>query len=206
MRHALSSGSHVRQPAASLPSGSSRNVTALLEDVRAGREDALDELLPLVYDELRALAHRQRLRQGAAETINTTALVHDAYEKLARAPGDWNDRAHFFRVAATAMRQVIVDYARAQRAAKRGGDRHAVPLDGVALVAENRTDEVLALDEALDRLGALDARQSEVVTLRYFVGLTIPETAEVLGLSPATVKREWATARAWLHREMSRAT
>lgn len=188
-----------------MPPSPSQNVTALLEEVRDGRDGALDELLPLVYDELRALAHRQRLRQGAAETINTTALVHDAYEKLARAPGDWNDRAHFFRVAATAMRQVIVDYARAQRAAKRGGDRHAVPLDGVPLVAESRTDEVLALDEALGRLSALDARQGEVVTLRYFVGLTIPETAEVLGLSPATVKREWATARAWLHREMSHA-
>ena len=188
-----------------MPSGSPSDITALLDEVREGRTDALDELLPLVYDELRALAHRQRLRQGAAETINTTALVHDAYEKLARADGGWNDRAHFFRVAATAMRQVIVDYARAQRAAKRGGDRHAVPLDDVPLVAEHRTDEVLALDEALHRLGALDARQSEVVTLRYFVGLTIPETAEVLGLSPATVKREWATARAWLHREMSRA-
>lgn len=189
-----------------MPSGPPPNVTALLEEVRAGRADALAELLPLVYDELRALAHRQRLRQGAAETINTTALVHDAYEKLARADGGWHDRAHFFRVAAKAMRQVIVDYARAQRAAKRGGDRHAVPLDDVPLVAENRTDEVLALDEALGRLSALDARQSEVVTLRYFVGLTIPETAEVLGLSPATVKREWATARAWLHREMSHAS
>lgn len=187
-----------------MPSGSPPSVTALLGELRAGRADALDELLPLVYEELRALAHRQRLRQGAAETINTTALVHDAYEKLARVPGDWHDRAHFFRVAAMAMRQVIVDYARAQRAAKRGGDRHAVPLEDLALVAEHRTDEVLALDEALGRLSALDARQGEVVTLRYFVGLTIPETAEVLGLSPATVKREWATARAWLHREMSR--
>ncbi len=188
-----------------MPSGSPQNVTALLEDVRAGREEALDELLPLVYDELRALAHRQRLRQGAAETLNTTALVHGAYEKLVRAPGDWNDRAHFFRVAARAMRQVIVDYARAQQAAKRGGDRHAVSLDGIPLVAEARTEEVLALDEALSRLGALDERQSEVVTLRYFVGLTIPETAEVLGLSPATVKREWTAARAWLHREIGRA-
>src|SRR5690606_39591838 len=131
--HRVPTPDRLRHP---MPSASPQNVTALLEDVREGREEALDELLPLVYDELRALAHRQRLRQGAAETLNTTALVHGAYEKLVRAPGDWNDRAHFFRVAAKAMRQVIVDYARARQAAKRGGDRHAVPLDAVPLVAE----------------------------------------------------------------------
>lgn len=188
-----------------MPLGPRQDVTALLEEARAGRSEALKQLFPLVYDELRALAHRQRLRQGAAETLNTTALVHDAYEKLVRTPSGWNDRAHFFRVAARAMRQVLVDYARAQQAAKRGGGHGAVPLDGLPLLSEDRTEEVLALDEALSRLAALDARQSEVVTLRYFMGFTIPETAEILDLSPATVKREWAAARAWLHREISHA-
>ena len=181
------------------------DVTRLLAQVREGDTAALERLLPLVYQELRALARRQRSRRGSAETLNTTALVHEAYEKLARQDAGWNDRAHFFRVAAKAMRDVLVDYARQQQAAKRGGKQPDLALDEMRLVAIERTDEVLALDEALTRLAALDARQSEVVELRYFVGLTIPETAEVLGLSPATIKREWTAARAWLYREMSRA-
>ena len=187
-------------------------VTQLLAQACAGDAAALGALLPLVYAELRALAHRQRLRQGAAETLNTTALLHEAYEKLARAEGGgtaWNDRAHFFRVAAKAMRQVLVDYARAQSTEKRGGGAKPLPLDAAAtagaLFPAERAAEVVALDEALGRLSALDPRQGEVVALRYFVGLSIPETADVLGLSPATVKREWTAARAWLHREMTRA-
>ena len=184
-------------------------VTRLLALAREGDAAALDRLLPLVYDELRALAARQRRRRGGPETLNTTALVHEAYEKLARAEAAWNDRTHFFRVAARAMRQVLVDYARAQQAAKRGGAATPLPFETAeavgAVVPADRTDEVVALDEALDRLAALDPRQGEVVELRYFVGLTIPETADVLGLSPATVKRDWTAARAWLHREMSRA-
>ncbi|NNF57959.1 MAG: sigma-70 family RNA polymerase sigma factor [Rhodothermaceae bacterium] len=179
-------------------------MTWLLAQVREGDTSALERLLPLVYQELHALAHRQRRRRGAAETLNTTALVHEAYEKLARQDAGWHDRTHFFRVAAKAMRDVLVDYARQQQAAKRGGKHLHADLDETHLVAEERTDEVLALDEALNRLTALDARQGEVVELRYFVGLTIPETAEVLGLSPATIKREWTAARAWLHREMDR--
>lgn len=175
----------------------------MLARVRDGESGALDRLLPILYDELRALARRQR-RRSSSETINTTALVHEAYEKLARQDGGWSDRAHFFRVAAKAMRDVLVDYARQRKAAKRGGGQPDVPLDeGAALVADERTEEVLALDEALTRLAAIDARQGEVVELRYFVGLTIPETADVLGLSPATVKREWTAARAWLYREIS---
>ncbi|MDX1420728.1 MAG: sigma-70 family RNA polymerase sigma factor [Rubricoccaceae bacterium] len=180
-------------------------VTQLLAQVREGDPGTLDRLLSLVYDELRALAHRQRVRQGAAATLNTTALVHEAYEKLARADADWSNRTHFFRVAATAMRQVLVDYARAQATEKRGGPGRPLPFDEGCLVPAERAAEVVALDEALDRLSALDPRQGEVVELRYFVGLTIPETADVLGLSPATVKREWMAARAWLHREMTRA-
>jgi RNA polymerase sigma factor (TIGR02999 family) len=184
------------------------DVTRLLAEARAGDPAALDRLLPILYDELHALAHRERLRRGAAETLSTTALVHEAYEKLARADGGWNDRAHFFRVAATAMRQVIVDYARAQHAQKRGGGpaRSLENVPPLGLAVEARADEVLALDMALDRLSALDARQSEVVELRYFAGLTVPETADVLDVSPATVKRAWTAARAWLHREIERPT
>ncbi|HYE95782.1 MAG TPA: sigma-70 family RNA polymerase sigma factor [Rubricoccaceae bacterium] len=184
-------------------------ITRLLGEVRDGDPAALDRLLPLLYDELRALAHRQRQRHGAPETINTTALVHEAYERLGRSAGQWTDRAHFFRVAAKAMRHILVDYARRRKAAKRGGDRPPTPLDDVGdsgfFVPDDRADEVVALDEALSRLAALDPRQGEVVELRYFVGLTVPEAADVLGLSPATVKREWTAARAWLHREMTRA-
>lgn len=178
-------------------------ITQLLEQVREGDTTALDRLLPLVYDELHALAHRQRASREASETLNTTALVHEAYEKLARQGGGWDDRGHFFRVAAMAMRHIMVDYARKQHAAKRGGKNHPVTIEKSDLVAEERTAEVLALDEALTRLSTLDERQGEVVQLRYFIGLTIPETADVLGLSPATIKREWTAARAWLHRAMS---
>ncbi len=180
----------------------SSDVTVLLARARDGDAAALDALLPLVYDELRALAHRQRRRQGAAETLNTTALVHEAYERLLGSGAEWDDRAHFFRYAARAMRHILVDHARAQAAQKRGGDRLRVPLQEGALAAEVRADEVLALDEALARLGQTDARQGEIVELRYFVGLTIAETADVLDLSPATIKREWTVARAWLQREM----
>lgn len=179
------------------------DVTILLGKVRAGETGALERLLSLLYDELRALARRQR-RRTSNETINTTALVHEAYEKLARQDGGWADRGHFFRVAAKAMRDILVDYARQRRAAKRGGAQPHVPIEDLSLFADERTDEVIALDEALTRLAALDARQGEVVELRYFVGLSIPETADVLGLSPSTVKREWTAARAWLQREMTR--
>ncbi|MEP0546561.1 MAG: ECF-type sigma factor [Rhodothermales bacterium] len=190
-----------------MPSASRPDVTRILAEARAGDPAALDRLLPILYDELHALAHRERGRRGAAETLSTTALVHEAYEKLARADGGWNDRAHFFRVAAQAMRQVIVDYARAQHAQKRGGGpaRSLTNVPALGLSIDARADDVLALDMALDRLAALDPRQGEVVELRYFAGLTVPETAEVLDVSPATVKRAWTAARAWLHREIGAA-
>ena len=181
------------------------DVTQLLAQARDGDHRALDHVLPLVYDELRKLARSQRFRSGASDTLNTTAVVHEAYEKLAHHDGDYADRVHFFRVAARAIRQVLVDAARARKADKRGGGTPDVPLDAVALASPVRADEALALDEALDRLAALDDRQAQIVELRYFVGLTVPETAEVLDLSPATVKRDWAAARAWLYREMQRA-
>ncbi len=181
------------------------DVTRLLAQAREGDQRALDRVLPLVYEEVRRLARSQRYRNGASETLNTTALVHEAYEKLAHHDGDYADRQHFFRVAARAIRQVLVDAARARKAEKRGGGAPDVPLDGVAVASPARDDEALALDEALDRLVALDERQAQIVELRYFVGLTVPETAEAMGLSPATVKRDWAAARAGLYRERQRA-
>jgi RNA polymerase sigma factor (TIGR02999 family) len=179
-------------------------ITRLLARVQEGDREALERLIPLVYDELRALAHRQR-RRSNSETLNTTALVHEAYEKLARSKSGFADRRHFLRVAARAMREVLVDHARAHQRAKRGGGVRPLSLDEMGLVPPQRADQVIALDEALTRLTALDARQAEVVELRYFVGLTIPEAADVLGLSSATVKRDWLAARAWLYQTLSEA-
>ena len=177
----------------------------LLTRTRTGDADALDELVGRMYDEMRRVAQAQRRRLGASDTLNTTAVVHEAYEKLAHHDGTYADRIHFFRVAARAIRQVLIDAARARKADKRGGGTPDVSLDDVALASPARADEALALDEALDRLALLDERQAQIVDLRYFVGLTVPETAEVLDLSPATVKRDWSAARAWLVREMQRA-
>jgi RNA polymerase sigma factor (TIGR02999 family) len=180
------------------------DVTRLLDRARAGEPAARDQLVALVYDELRTLARKQRRQIGGSETVNTTALVHEVYEKLAGRDAGWNDRQHFFRIAARAMRDVLVDYARTQSALKRGGPGRDLPLDEARLIPDARTDEVLALDESLDRLAQRDPRRAEVVELRYFVGLTIAETADVLGASPATVKRDWIAARAWLHRDIMR--
>ena len=185
------------------------DVTALLLQAREGDASAIDRLVPIVYDQLRALARSQRRRLGAAETLNTTALVHEAYAKLAGRDGaPWADRQHFFRVAARAMRDVLVDYARAQTADKRGGPRPDLPLadlaaDVLGTLPPLRIEEVLDLDRALDRLEALDPEQARLVELRYFAGLSIPEAAEVLEMSPATAKRRWSVARAWLYRELS---
>ena len=185
---------------------SSSDVTRLLEQARAGEAEVLDALLPLIYDELRRLAHAQRHRLRPHETLNTTALVHEAYLKLAGNEGlSWQNRIHFFRVAARAMRDIVVDYARRQQAAKRGGSTPDRSLSDLPPLPDVQAEEVLGLHEALSRLEAFDERQARVVELRYFVGLSIEETAEVLDVSPATVKRDWTTARAWLFRAMSEA-
>ena len=185
---------------------SSSNVTLLLEQARAGDAAVLDDLLPLIYDEMHRLARAQRRRLRPHETLNTTAIVHEAYLKLAgRDAASYQNRLHFFRVAARAMRDIVVDYARRKQAAKRGGGAPDLSLDDVPPLPDIDAKEVLALHDALDRLEALDERQARVVELRYFVGLTIAETAEVLDISPASVKRDWATARSWLFREMSAA-
>jgi RNA polymerase sigma factor (TIGR02999 family) len=180
------------------------NVTALLEDLAGGDAGALDRLFPIVYQELHRVAHRQLYREQTGHTLNTTALVHEAYLKLVRHPPDveWQSRIHFFAVAARAMRQILVNYARARSRTKRGGDAPQLSLDEVVIMPEARPEELVALDEALHRLEAMNERQSRVVECRYFGGLTIEETAQVLEVSVVTVKRDWATARAWLYREV----
>ena len=180
------------------------NVTALLEEFALGDPGALDRLFPLIYEELRRVAHVQMYAERSGHTLNTTALVNEAYMKLVRHPPhvQWQGRLHFFAVAARAMRQILVNHAKSRSRAKRGGDAPVIALDEEMVVSEPRADELVALDDALKRLEDMDARQSRVVELRYFGGLTIEETALVLGVSAVTVKRDWTTARAWLYREI----
>jgi RNA polymerase sigma-70 factor (ECF subfamily) len=164
--------------------------------------------MPLVYDELRRLAHHYLQRERTDHTLQSTALVHEAYMRLAgkNAP-QWQNRAHFFGIAAHVMRQILVEYARAHSAAKRGGVGACKLTLDAALEIEKKTDvDVIALDSALNRLSELDPQQSRIVELRFFTGLTIEDTSEVMGISPATVKRDWTSARAWLHREIDRSS
>ena len=190
------------------PSPSSHNVTALLRAWSQGDAAALDELFPVVYDELHRQAERFMRAQPAGHTLETTALVHEAYLRLVGQEGvEWQNRAHFFGVAGKAMRCVLVDHARARRAAKRGGAARRVTLGGAAAAAEKEPAvDVLALHEALTMLAEVDSGLASLVELRYFAGLGIEETAKVLGVSPATVKRQWQVARAWLKRELSAGT
>ena len=178
-------------------------ITQLLRELTHGDDDAAGELFPLVYGELRAIAHGRLRNEPAGHTLNTTALVHEAYLKLVNQDRvDWQNRAHFFAVAARAMRRILIDYAVARKAQKRGGERRKVPLDEVVIMADQRSDELLALDEALRRLETINERHGRVIECRFFAGMSIEETAEALDISPATVKRDWTLARAWLHREL----
>ena len=178
-------------------------VTKLLHRMGAGDRAAVDRLLPIVYDELHALAHRQRYRWQAHQTVNTTALVHEVYlQMIDQAEVNWQDRAHFFRVAAQAMRYILMNYVKGQKRLKRGGDQERVNMSRVNLASEEEAEKLLALDEALERLAKINERQSQVVECRFFAGMTIEETAAALGLSPATVKRDWTLARLWLFREI----
>lgn len=182
------------------------DISRLLAEFTRGGRDVLDELLPLVYDELRQIASRRLRDERSDHTLNTTALVHEAYLEMAGfGPVELESRAHFFALAARAMRRVLVDYAVRRKALKREGLRVKVALDDVPLIADERGDDVLALDEALSRLGAIRERHARIVECRFFGGMSIDETAEVLGVSPATIKREWNMARAWLNRELSTA-
>lgn len=178
-------------------------VTRLLRAAREGDGEALDLLLPKVYAELRRIAQRQLRRERPGHTLVATALVHEAYMRLAGQGGaGWSDRAHFFAIAARSMRQVLVDHARRKAAEKRGGDLHKTSLTGHGLGFEVRLDEMLALDKALDALAEVDDRLREVVEMRFFGGLEEAEVAEVLGVSTRTVQRDWRRARAWLYREL----
>ena len=174
-------------------------ITQLLAAARDGDRKAVDQLLPLVYDELREVAHRQLRKRRPGETFNSTVLVHEAYLKLAgRMDTDWQDRNHFLAVAAVAMRNILVDYARRKMAQKRGGDQVLVTLDEARVGAPQSAVEMLALDEALSKLGSLSERLAKIVELRFFGGLTVEETAELVGTSERTVKRDWRKARAFL--------
>ena len=182
---------------------SQQRISQLLADWANRDPAARERLVPIVYEELRRLAHHYMRGERAGHTLQTTALVNEAYVRLAGIDAlQWRDRAHFFAMAATLMRRVLVDYARQRGQEKRGAGVSVTSLDENAIASEPAVD-VVALDEALERLAALDEQQSRVVELRFFAGLSVKETAEVLGISPATVKRDWATAKLWLYDELN---
>ena len=186
-----------------MPPGSPSDVTRLLRQWSQGDRDALDQLIPLIYGELRQLAHRRLRREWENRSLNTTGLVHDAYLKLVGVQqGQFRDRAHFLAMASRVMRRLLIDQARARRAAKRGGVAVEVELDEVVYVSDSQAEALTDLDEALQRLEALDARQGQVVEQRYFGGLSLGEIAEALDVSLATVKRELRFAQAWLAAEL----
>jgi RNA polymerase sigma factor (TIGR02999 family) len=180
-------------------------VTDLLARWRGGDRQALDSLIPLVYEELRVLARHYLRGERPDHTLQSTALVHEAFVRLAgQNPPDWKSRAHFFGVAARLMRQILVDHARDHKAAKRGGDSLTITISEELVGGKSEDIDLLALDAALNSLAEVNPQQGRIVELRYFSGLTIEDTSEVLGVSPATVKRSWTAARAWLYREMNR--
>jgi len=182
-----------------------KEITQLLIAWNQGDQRARDELMPLIYDELRRLARGHLRRERANHTLQPTALVHEAFIRLIdQSKVNWQNRAHFFGAAARLMRQILINHAEARRAAKRGGEAERVSLNDVDHFAAGHEVDLIALNEALNNLERIDPQQGQVVELRYFSGLTIEEIAEVIGVSPATVKREWSTARAWLRRELSR--
>jgi len=181
----------------------SADVTVLLTELTKGNPDAGEKLIPLVYDELRRLADAYMRRERADHTLQTTALVHEAYLKLVdQRSVHWQSRAHFFGIAAQVMRRLLIDHARGHVREKRGGGAQVVPLDQAMVFSPNRSEEFLELDRALERLALFDARQAKIVELRFFGGLSVEEAAEVLGISPKTVKRDWTVAKAWLHGEL----
>jgi len=183
--------------------GEAHQVTQLLADWRQGEEAALEKLTPLVYEELRRLAHRYMAGQQPDHTLQTTALVNEAYLRLVdQTKPSFANRSHFFAVAATAMRQILVNHAKAQQRLKRGGGASKVDLDTAALISPEQTKTVLDVDEALERLAELDSRKAQVVELKYFGGLNQDEIAEVLKISIVTVRRDWLFARAWLYTEL----
>jgi|SRR5215212_6724586 len=179
-------------------------ITVLLAKARSGDSSALANVFPLIYDELRRLARQQLQREPDGHTLSPTALVHEAYMRLIDySRMEWAGRAHFLAVAATAMRRILVDHARGHRSVKRGGMLRRVSIDDVELGTEDRAELLVAIDDALDRLKGIDARQAQVVECRFFGGMTEEETAAALGISVRTAKRDWAKAKSWLHREIA---
>jgi RNA polymerase sigma factor (TIGR02999 family) len=181
-----------------------QNITELLAGYGRGDKEALDQLMPVVYEELRRQAARYLRREQAGHTLQTTALIHEAYVRLIdQRHVQWQNRAHFFGIAAQLMRRILVDHARTKKRVKRGGSDIRVSLGDANVSVKGQDLDIVALDEALQRLSEIDEQQSRVVELRFFSGLTVEETAEVMGISKATVKRDWSMAKAWLHRELS---
>jgi RNA polymerase sigma factor (TIGR02999 family) len=182
-----------------------QQVTRLLMDWSNGDRDALERLTPLVYGELKRLAARYLRRERVGHTLQSTALVHEAFLRLIDQRNvRWQNRAHFFGVAAQMIRRILVDHARARQTAKRGSDAPKLSLDEAIALPEKKEIDIISLDDALGALAKIDPQQARIVELRFFTGLTVEETAEVLGISPATVKRDWVTAKAWLYRDLSR--
>jgi RNA polymerase sigma-70 factor (ECF subfamily) len=180
-------------------------ITELLVAWSGGDKKALDELMQVVYEELRRLAHRQLAKERQDHTLQTTALVNEAYLKLVdQKRVKWQGRSHFFALSSQLMRRILVDYARSRQYAKRGGGKSALPLDEALIVAPERASEMIALDEALTELAKHDERKARIVELRFFAGMSIDETAELLGVSAGTVMKDWTLAKAWLQREMDR--
>lgn len=183
---------------------SPHQITQLLKDWSNGDQTARDELMRFVYEELRRMAHQHMRKESPGHTLQTTALVHEAFLRLVdQSEVEWQNRAHFFGIAAQMMRRILVDHARSRQYAKRGGDARHVSLDEVAIVCEERAADVVALDDALTSLAVIDQRKSRIVELRFFGGLSIEETAAVLAVSPGTVMRDWTLTKAWLRREMT---
>jgi RNA polymerase sigma factor (TIGR02999 family) len=186
---------------------SPKEITQLLLAWSHGEQAALDQLIPLVHDELHRIAKRYMRRERPGQTMQTTALVDEAYLRLVDSSRvHWQNRAHFFAIAAQLMRRILVDFARSRHNLKRGGRGEQVSLDEALVISPERGADIVALDDALNTLASLDARQSQVVELRFFGGLSINETAEALKVSEGTVRRDWSLAKAWLHRELSGAS
>lgn len=180
-----------------------QEVTLLLSALTRGDDGAATKLIPVVYDELRRLAGSYMRRERVDHTLQATALVHEAYLKLVEQRSvDWQSRAHFFGVAAQLMRRILIDHARGHTRQKRGGEQRKVSLDEAFVFSEKQADELLAVDDSLNRLAEIDPRQARVVELRFFGGLSVEEAAEVLGVSPKTVKRDWSVAKAWLYADL----
>jgi RNA polymerase sigma-70 factor (ECF subfamily) len=187
-----------------MSASSPREITQLLRAWSNGDKSALDRLVPLVYEELRRIARNYMRRERPGHTLQTSALLNEAYLRLVDQKVRWQNRSQFFGIAAQLMRRILVDHARSRIYAKRGGDQPKVPFDEAMSVPVQKAEEILALDDALKTLGTIDPRQSQIVELRFFGGLTIEETAEVLKVSHTIVEREWSLARAWLQCEMNR--